>query len=250
MEFQHLYISLPWIILAAAVFVALFFITAPYGRHARRVIGPSMNSAMAWLVMEAPAPLMFAACFLTGSSITIAQVVFLGAWEAHYVHRAFVYPFTMRTDFRPFPLIIVSSGFIFNLINAFLNGSYIVLHAEQYQISWLWDIRFMLGMAFFVLGFVINRQSDMILNRIRRSSGDGYSIPNGGVFKWVSCPNYLGEIIIWIGWALATWSFVTAAFAIWTVANLAPRARAHHRWYHEKFPDYPDERHALVPGLW
>jgi hypothetical protein len=36
---------------------------------------------------------------------------------------------------------------------------------------------------------------------------------------------------------------------VWTMANLVPRARAHHRWYRERFPDYPARRKALVPGL-
>ena len=45
------------------------------------------------------------------------------------------------------------------------------------------------------------------------------------------------------------WTWAGAAFAFFTTANLLPRALAHHRWYHEKFPDYPRERKAIVPGL-
>ncbi len=71
--------------------------------------------------------------------------------------------------------------------------------------------------------------------------------PHGGAFRWVSCPNYLGEIVEWIGWALATWSLAGTAFALYTMANLAPRAVAHHRWYRERFADYPPQRRALVP---
>ncbi|MFC1990171.1 hypothetical protein ACFLVW_06425 [Chloroflexota bacterium] len=37
------------------------------------------------------------------------------------------------------------------------------------------------------------------------------------------------------------------AFAVWTMANLVPRARAHHAWYHKHFPDYPAGRKVLVP---
>ena len=45
--------------------------------------------------------------------------------------------------------------------------------------------------------------------------------------------------------ALAGW-----AFAVFTIANLAPRALTHHKWYRAQFPDYPPERRALIPGLW
>jgi len=57
------------------------------------------------------------------------------------------------------------------------------------------------------------------------------------------------EIIEWCGWALATWTWAGAAFAFFTIANLLPRALSHHRWYREKFPDYPRERKAILPGL-
>jgi hypothetical protein len=60
----------------------------------------------------------------------------------------------------------------------------------------------------------------------------------------------LGEILIWIGWAIATWSLAGLSFAAWTIANLLPRAKAHHEWYHKKFPEYPPERKALIPGIW
>jgi hypothetical protein len=59
----------------------------------------------------------------------------------------------------------------------------------------------------------------------------------------------MGEIIEWCGWALATWTFAGAAFAFFTIANLLPRALSHHRWYREKFPDYPRERKAIIPGV-
>ena len=63
----------------------------------------------------------------------------------------------------------------------------------------------------------------------------------------MSCPNYLGEILEWTGWAIASWSLAGAAFAVYTAANLAPRAFAHHAWYRQQFQDYPARRKALVP---
>jgi hypothetical protein len=74
-----------------------------------------------------------------------------------------------------------------------------------------------------------------------------YAIPRGSLFECVSCPNHLGEIVEWFGFALMCWNLPALSFAIWTAANLIPRALSHHRWYAEKFANYPKERKALIP---
>ena len=99
----------------------------------------------------------------------------------------------------------------------------------------------------FLAGMAVNVSSDNRLIALRRDNGADYKIPQGGLFRWISCPNYLGEIVEWCGWALATWSMAGLSFAAWSFGNLAPRAMSHHRWYHEQFPDYPEERKALIP---
>ena len=70
-----------------------------------------------------------------------------------------------------------------------------------------------------------------------------------GVFSRWRHPNYLGEILEWTGWAIACWSLAGLSFAVFTFANLAPRALANRRWYVETFPDFPRARKALVPYL-
>lgn len=240
-----------WLVLAATVSPLLFVFTAPYGRHVRRGWGPALPDRIGWVVMEAPAPLAFALFFALGRYRgTPTSWAFFGMWEAHYLHRAFIYPWTRRSRSRPMPLLIIGIGFFFNLVNAYLNGRYLFHLSGGYPSTWLRDLRFLSGLALFITGFVINRQADHILHTLRRPGENGYRIPQGGMYRWVSCPNYLGEIVEWTGWALATWSLSGLAFAVWTTANLAPRARSHHRWYREHFPDYPPERKALLPGLW
>lgn len=89
----------------------------------------------------------------------------------------------------------------------------------------------------------------MILRRLRRPGDTSYHIPFGGAYRWVSCPNYFGELVEWLGWAILTWSPAGLVFFFWSAANLVPRARTHHRWYREHFADYPRERRALIPFL-
>lgn len=240
-----------WFVLALAIFITLFFLVAPYGRHSRRGWGPALDNRLGWIIMETVSPLVFAACFILGSNVvTITEVVFLGLWEAHYIHRAFVYPFSLSSIDKRMPVVVISIGIVFNAVNAYLNGRYIFTFSAGYANQWLADPRFVTGVVLFIVGFVVNRQADNTLRNLREPGDSDYKIPYGGLYRWVSCPNYLGEILTWIGWAIATWSLPGLSFALWTVANLAPRARAHHVWYRANFPDYPLQRKALVPGLW
>jgi protein-S-isoprenylcysteine O-methyltransferase Ste14 len=86
-----------------------------------------------------------------------------------------------------------------------------------------------------------------MLFALRKPGEGGYTIPRGWLYEYVSCPNYLGEILVWCGWAIATWSLAGLAFALYTAANVGPRALAHHRWYLREFEDYPRQRKALIP---
>ena len=240
-----------WFVLAIAVFVALFFMVAPYGRHLRSGWGRTISNRMGWVIMEAPAPVIFAVCFLLGNNVkTLTTLVFLVLWEAHYIHRAFIYPLGLRGAGKEMPLVVMSFALLFNAVNGYLNGRYVFTFSGGYSSEWLGDPRFITGLALFFVGYAINRQADRILRSLRQNGESGYKIAHSGLYRWVSCPNYLGEITIWIGWAVATWSLPGLAFALWTVANLMPRARAHHAWYRQHFPDYPPERKVLVPGLW
>jgi hypothetical protein len=89
-----------------------------------------------------------------------------------------------------------------------------------------------------------------MLIALRRPGETGYRVPRGWLFERVSCPNYFGEILEWFGYALASWSLAGLAFALFTAANIGPRAFAHHRWYHRTFPGYPPQRKALIPFVW
>jgi 3-oxo-5-alpha-steroid 4-dehydrogenase 1 len=236
-------------LVAAIVFVALFFFSAPYGRHVRRGWGPAIGNKLAWVLMEAPSPIIFALCFLVGTNRTITTIFFMVLWEAHYIHRAFIYPFSLRGN-RHMPMAVILFGLLFNIMNAYLNGHYIFTLSGIYSNNWLTDPRFIGGMMLFVVGFLVNRSADQTLRNLRKPGEDAYKIPQTGLYRWISCPNYFGEIVIWTGWAVATWSLPGLAFAVWTIANLAPRARSNHAWYQENFLDYPSERKALVPRLW
>lgn len=62
--------------------------------------------------------------------------------------------------------------------------------------------------------------------------------------------SYFTELVLWVGFALFTFSPAGLFIVGISAANLLPRAVATHRWYHDRFPDYPKDRKILVPGLY
>jgi 3-oxo-5-alpha-steroid 4-dehydrogenase 1 len=237
-----------WIAAGIIIFPLVLRNIAPYGRHTTKKWGPLINNRAGWIIMESPALFFFAWFFLTGTNHhTFIPWIFFGLWMFHYINRTLIFPFRLRTRGKKMSVVIVLMAIGFNLANGYINGYYLGSLSDSYTISWLWDPRFITGIAFFISGLIINWQTDNILIHLRKPGETGYVIPQGGLFSYISCPNHFGEIIEWCGFALMTWSLPGLAFAIWTVVNLMPRALHHHQWYRKHFPDYPKERKALIP---
>ncbi len=246
----HTYATWAEIGLAVLTFVSLFFITAPYGRHGRGGWGPEISQRLAWVLMELPACALWIGIFAMGTHAwEIAPLALLVIWQTHYVNRTFVFPFRIKAEGKKTPVSIVLTAVVFNSLNAYVNARWVSEYGS-YAASWLYDVRFLIGASVFVAGFAINQHADWVLMNLRKPGETGYKIPQGGLYARITCPNYFGEILEWTGWAIATWSLAGLAFALYTIANLAPRARDHHRWYQEKFADYPKERRALIPFVW
>ena len=238
--FYH-WLVIAWMALAAVTFVALFFVTAPYGRFTRGGWGPRMSARWGWILMETP--------------VLITFLVLYGAQRPEVEPRE---PGAARVLGRPLPpplasstrsactaagpasrVSVIAMGACFNVGNGYLNGRYLFALGPELQTSWLLDPRFIVGALLFWFGYVLNQHSDRVLIGLRADGETGYKIPHGGGYRFVSCPNYLGEMVEWGGWALACWNLGALAFFVWTVANLAPRAIKTHRWYRDEFPDYP-----------
>jgi 3-oxo-5-alpha-steroid 4-dehydrogenase 1 len=235
---------------SGVIFILLLVISAPYGKHYRHGWGTVILSRTAWIFMESPAFFVILILFIAGKSYTHAiTLIFILLWQMHYIQRTFIYPFLLTRNKKNFPVIIAAMGFIFNIINGYINGYYLFFIYPHYPLSWLIDVRFITGFIIFITGFAINLHSDKILRELKSEADNSYKIPHRGLYRIISSPNYFGEIIEWIGWALLTWSPPGLVFALFTIANLLPRALSHHRWYRKTFPDYPRERKAIIPFL-
>ncbi len=249
LTFYH-WLVIAWMGLAAVTFVALFFVNAPYGRFTRKGWGPRIGSRWGWILMETPVLITFLVLYgLSDRTTNPVLIVLLVFWIAHYVHRSLIYPFRVHSSFPSITVSVMAMGAVFNVGNGYLNGRFLFSLGPDLQTAWLYDPRFIVGALLFWVGYALNQHSDKVLIGLRAGGETGYKIPHGGGYRLVSCPNYLGEMVEWGGWALACWNLGALAFFVWTVANLAPRAVKTHRWYLQEFPDYPQGRKAFLPFI-
>jgi 3-oxo-5-alpha-steroid 4-dehydrogenase 1 len=205
------------------------------------------------------------------------QTLLLALFVAHYVYRAFVYPMRLAPSSTLMPLYLSLLAFSFTTFNGSLQtlSLFFVTPASDCP---FYPLCFYGGVLLALTGFYINFTSDNALMRLRQqratdskaetvsgstssasaaaspgaaSAKPHYSIPRGGLFEYVSCANYTGECLEWVGWALAAdFALPQVAFALFTLANLVPRALSHHSFYRARFGDrYPAARKAIIPFL-
>ncbi|KAG8697093.1 hypothetical protein FRC08_006747 [Ceratobasidium sp. 394] len=246
-----------------------------------RCLLTSVLGTIAWILMEIPSPLSLLYAFsqqydiytLTPSSLTpytLLPLLFL----SHYVNRAIISP--LRTPSRSNShIIVLLAAMCFNLLNGSLMGTWLGAGARTGKARWdTAPMSFYAGLAMFGLGLWGNIWHDEVLLKLRQSkerepeSTPRYAIPYGGLYSLVSFPNYLCEWFEWAGFSLAASSIITplqedltvgrylgilvtppVLFTLVEIAIMLPRALRGHKWYHEKFEDYPRDRKAVIPLL-
>lgn len=241
-------------ITAVIVFIALYKVEAGYGMLLTKKWGPTLPNRLGWILMEAPVFVVMTVLWaMSDRTWELTPLVFFIVFQSHYFQRSFIFPFLLRGKSR-MPLSIMFMGVMFNTLNALMQGGWIFYFApsDLYTPQWLMTPQFIIGATIFFAGMYVNIQSDKIIRNLRKPGDTGHYIPRGGMFRYVSSANYFGEFTEWVGFAIMTWSVPGAIFALWTFANLTPRAAALHKAYELRFSEEFTElkRKKIIPFIY
>lgn len=141
---------------------------------------------------------------------------------------------------------------------------FIVKGKDQMQLTFdLWELLTPLinfkwhawvGATIFLWGWIHQRHCHAILGLLRenKEQANEYIIPCGDWFKYVSCAHYLAEIVIYGGLLIASGGLDLTVWLCFSfvVANLTFSAAETHRWYLQKFDNYPRDRFAIIPFIY
>ncbi|NCC98161.1 MAG: DUF1295 domain-containing protein [Bacteroidia bacterium] len=232
-------------IMALVVFVSLFFVEAGYGKLISKKWGPAINNKVAWVMMECPVFLVVAYLwFMSDRKFEIVPLIMFLLFELHYFQRSFIFPFLLNGESK-MPIAIMLMGVFFNIANGYIQGRWIFYLApeDMYTTSWLTSWQFILGTSIFIIGLIINWNSDHVIRNLRAPGDVNHYLPQKGMYKYVTSANYFGEILEWGGFAILTWSAAGAVFLWWTCANLVPRANSIYKKYKVEFEEEFNGKH-------
>ena len=240
--------------LAFVVFVCLYFVTAGYGQFRTKQWGWSIDNRLAWTMMETPVfVVMLYGWIVAGCSMHVPELVLLVLFLAHYFQRSFIFPWLMTGRSR-MPIAVMCMGICFNLVNGLLQscGLYLFPNPDyQEGVAYLTRWNALVGIALFVTGMVVNLHSDYIIRHLRQPGDTRHYLPQKGMYRYVTSANYLGEIVEWVGFALAADTLVAWVFPIWTAANLVPRAHSIYKKYCLEFGrDAVGSRKRVIPFIY
>ncbi|KAI9341569.1 3-oxo-5-alpha-steroid 4-dehydrogenase-domain-containing protein, partial [Zopfochytrium polystomum] len=226
-----------------ALFIVIFGTVAAFILNYKLFLF-QIDGKIAWTVFEAVSFFGFIYFHLSSPlhQFNPATVAFFAMWFTHYFHRSFIYTYNSPA-IKPTNFTVTVFAMTFNTANAYING----LASAAVPASRVASPFFYLGVAVFFFGMYINVSSDYKLFALRRKKradaaksdaktaaaggGGDYFIPYGGFFDYVSCANYLGEMVEWCGWSIALGHYAGWVFAYFTITNLGPRAFSTHAWY-------------------
>lgn len=248
-----LFTYLLWVMsfLAIVVFICLYFITAGYGQFRTKRWGYSIDNRVAWFLMEAPVFFVMLGIWChAGFPFHLPELILLGLFLVHYFQRSFVFPCLMKGHSR-MPLSIMMMGIFFNVINGIMQGGglfWFPIPAYAQGASYLLRWNAIVGIIVFLFGMIVNWHSDYVIRHLRQPGDTRHYLPQAGFYRYVTSANYFGELVEWIGFAIAAANPAAWVFALWTGANLIPRAHAIHRKYHEEFGDEAvGTRRRIIP---
>lgn len=241
-------------VVAVVVFIALYFVKAGYGVFYNKKWGLTVSNKLGWILMEAPVFLMMTYLWLQSGRMFEPAAFFLFLmFQLHYIQRAFVFPFLIKGRGR-MPVLIMLMAVVFNLCNALMQGGWIFYFApaEMYTCTWFSMPQFWIGLGLFLAGMYVNIDSDRRIRGLRKAGDTKHYLPHGGMFEYVTSANYFGELVEWTGFAIMSWSPAGAVFAIWTFANLVPRADSIYKRYKLEFGEQVRKRRLkrIIPFIY
>ncbi|GAO13388.1 uncharacterized protein UV8b_00632 [Ustilaginoidea virens] len=199
------------------------------------------------LVVVAARPLLFKdghGPMSTSQWLTFAMIV------AHFVKREvetlFVHKFSANT--MPFFNVFKNSFFYWALSGLLCAVS--IYSPNSFAARADTPLFDLVGFGLYLFGESANAMVHLYLSSLRSAGGTERKIPSGYGFSLVTCPNYMYEILSWVGIIIVSRDWTVVLFIAIGAAQMYAWAKGKEVAYRKEFADkYKKKRYVILPGL-
>jgi len=209
-------------------------------------LGPIIIHALAlalrpYIYKGAPEPL----------DLSPTQWLGFAMFQLHFLKREFETLFVHKFSANTMPVFNVFKNSIFywalsGVLCAYniYSPSSLAAKANQPLIDYI-------GAAIFLISETMNATVHWYLSSLRSAGGTERKIPVGYGFGIVTCPNYMYEILSWVGVILATRDWSVVVFIASGAAQMGPWGKGKEKAYRKEFGDrYKKKRYVMLPGIY
>lgn len=218
----------------------------PFFVGVRNHLYPAMYPYLKGIVL---APTAAAA---SGELTSVQQAAF-AMIVVHFVKRELEVLFVHKFSANTMPAAFIVRNSLFYWVFAGLLGAFEVyspFSAAARAAPFLSSPLDVLGLALYVAGELCNANVHWYLSTLRKPGETARKIPSGLGFSLVTCPNYMFEIIAWIGIILVTRSPSLVVFIFIGSYFMYIWGRGKEKAYRKQFGDkYKKKRSVMLPGL-
>lgn len=165
----------------------------------------------------------------------------------HYLKRIFETVFIHRfsNDTMPFKNLLK------NCFHYYVTGGIYIAYQlySPYYTRYLSATQIKVLTGLFFTFESLNFYAHLCLMILRPPGSRIRQIPNGILFRHLSCPNYFFETLSWLTFAYLTGLNSSWLFALIGYAQMQLWALKKHRRYQKDFTDYPKDRKSMIPFI-
>ncbi|KAF4984648.1 hypothetical protein FZEAL_224 [Fusarium zealandicum] len=221
-----------------------------------------MGYQIAWrtvFVVEYLGPILIHAAFVAArpylysngdKDMSTAQWLSFGMIMLHFIKREYETLFVHKFSASTMPWTNIFKNSFFYWAFSGVVCAYFIYHPTSLAAQADIPIIDAIGAAIYLFGETGNALVHKYLASLRSTGGTERKIPTGYGFELVTCPNYMFEVLSWVGIIVASRSWTVALFISIGIAQMFPWGKGKERTYRKEFGDkYKKKRYVMLPGL-
>jgi very-long-chain enoyl-CoA reductase len=178
------------------------------------------------------------------------QWILLIFFQLHFLKRELETLFLHKFSVNTMPALYVIRNSAFYWLQAGLLGAYDIYAPRSFAARDQLGPLDYVGLALIVYGEITNFIVHVHLAGLRAPGSTERGIPNCIGSSLVTCPNYMFEVIAWVGVMLICRSWGVASFMAVGIWYMRGWSRGKEKTLRQLFPDkYKPHRYTMLPGL-